>query len=649
MLSRLRSSWLMLLLGAVIAASAAQAVWWVFLVPIYESPDEPAHLDYALGIHANKGLLIARHTTFKDLPVDAHPYTPYLRKRSGVDQIAFNSHAKVPLDYGKPGYFAALDRDAPPRSSIVIDHPCQLAALYPFGYYALVALWIEGVAYFKEGIVATFFGARLLSVVLLVITLSLIYATTRLLHYRPAFGVLITACIGLFPLTSFISSYVQPDNLSFTLVTLSYYLALRARNKRLSAASVFYLGTALGALLVTKIHFWLAVTPAVVGMIAAEMFALSAPRRRWLSRGVCLLTPSLLLGSVWLWTVWGTENYFAPPDRSLDRMTSVLRLTRTAIEDYFGGPSHISFWGVYGWLDTPLKFRNTRATEAIGFLVQATTWILFGLTLLRIERIASRLYTVTQAGRGKAALRMALSNPVINSYFLFTALMIFLFVWTSNRFGAQGRNWFPLMLPIFLVSLDYAPRALTLAGSRRALATFVALGFLFFGIVGNHYARESVRARYYYPPNDQPLLTTPDLSEPLETHEMTWASNAGTATGNDPYVIFALDRPTFVYAVRIRFTSTNRKNDPATFHAFWKNGEQNFVEHERSLRHIVPSGREWSATIWINSEISHLRLDPDARPCDFEIHELTMLRESEATRDERDARDSARRRPRKPN
>jgi len=83
-------------------AAAAQAVWWVFLVPIYQSPDEPAHLDYALGIHARGTLLFAQYTTFANLPTDAHPYTEYLRTRSSLPQVAFNPGAKMPPGYGTP-------------------------------------------------------------------------------------------------------------------------------------------------------------------------------------------------------------------------------------------------------------------------------------------------------------------------------------------------------------------------------------------------------------------------------------------------------------------------------------------------------------------------------------------------------------------
>ena len=75
--------------------------------------------------------------------------------------------------------------------------------------------------------------------------------------------------------------------------------------------------------------------------------------------------------------------------------------------------------------------------------------------------------------------------------------MIFLYVWNSNRFGAQGRNWFPFMLPIFLVGLSYAPKALTLPRTRVVFTGVLAVGLLLFGTIGNSYARKSILTRYY--------------------------------------------------------------------------------------------------------------------------------------------------------
>ena len=125
---------------------------------------------------------------------------------------------------------------------------------------------------------------------------------------------------------------------------------------------------------------------------------------------------------------------------------------------------------------------------------------------------------------------------------------------------------------------------------------------------------------------------------------MSWHNGVGVGYGHDPYLVFALERPTLVYGIRLRFTATNPDDAPNRFQFFWKSGAQVFSEHDRSVRYDVPSGREKSVVLWIDSDISHFRIDPNNGPCHIEIHEITLLQEPDANRAERLAARAARRR-----
>src|SRR5262249_50022922 len=138
-------------------------------------------------------------------------------------------------------------------------------------------------------IVVLFFGARIFSALLLVCTLLLVYGTARELQLKKGFALLLTACVGLFPLTSFVSSYIQPDNLAFTLVSLCFYLTLAARRDLQNNWLLGGLGLALGALLLTKVHFFACVACASVAALAAEMYFTRLRRRRWLLTILLLL------------------------------------------------------------------------------------------------------------------------------------------------------------------------------------------------------------------------------------------------------------------------------------------------------------------------------------------------------------------------
>ncbi len=504
--ARCSRSWRHIALIAVVLAAATLAGYWVFLVPIYQAPDEPMNLDYALAINAHGGLFWAHYTSYEQLPSSVHPYTPYLAERCRSGAIAFQPQSKMPPEYGSWDYFVALDREAPSPTSVAITSPNKPFAVYPFGYYALLASWIGLLHFIHDGPVFIFFGARLLSVVLLIVTLLTIDATLRRLHFRPWTALLVTACIGFFPLTTFVAAAVQSDNLSFTLVSLSFYLAVRLRETPEDGRVQAFLGLVLGGLVVTKIHFFVCVAAPILLMTMVELRHVKAACSQWLAAYFRLLVPPIVTGGLYLWTTWGTTNFYYPPADPGDPLLHGLHLFRAAFLDYFAGTTHESFWGRFGWMDTPLIIRNKRTTETVQFFIQGFAWCIVGLTLLRFEQVASRLIKIARAGRPAWALRMAVSNPLLNSYFLFTVLMIYIYIRVNNRFGAQGRNWLPMLLPIFLIGLSYAPKALTLRPSGKTLSRVVLAGLMLYGGIGSYYSLHTLKKRYYLP--GHPTLIT---------------------------------------------------------------------------------------------------------------------------------------------
>src|SRR5262245_20270159 len=96
-------------LAAILAGSMALSTMWVFKVPIYQSPDEPQHLDYAWALSEQSGLFFARDM-LRPLPnYYVHPYTHYLVERTGTAHVAFHPENTMPPGYGTGKYFRDLD------------------------------------------------------------------------------------------------------------------------------------------------------------------------------------------------------------------------------------------------------------------------------------------------------------------------------------------------------------------------------------------------------------------------------------------------------------------------------------------------------------------------------------------------------------
>jgi hypothetical protein len=485
-------------LFAVLVASALVAARWTFLVPIYQSPDEPAHLDYALCIYEQGWLLRTSDKPLVPKPGEcAHPCSLYLLDRTQTARVAFNPAARMTPDYGTRAFYRELDNEAPPVGSAAIGHTPYLTVVYPYGYYAILALWIGFIRVWTTSLVGLFFAARLFSVVLLMCTLLLVYATARELSLQRRFALLVTACVGLFPMTSFVASYIQPDNLALTLVSLCYYLALVARRRQGQGLILPLLGVSFAALLLTKVHYYLSVVVPIAAMLATDWWVARVPLRRWALLSFWLAVPSLLAMHSYLSLTQGMRNHYAQPLPHPEPLGYHLSAFKGALLDFYAGNSHNSFWGIFGWMDTPLMIKGTKTTMLVFFVLQAAAWLLFALTLVRLEQVASRLLMLAWRGRRRLALKIACGNPIINSYFLFTLLMFALYIRLQNLFGAQGRHWLPFLLPIFLTALVYAPKTLTLVRTRRFATFALAGGLVLYVATATPYALRTIKHRYY--------------------------------------------------------------------------------------------------------------------------------------------------------
>lgn len=601
--------WLALIVGGAMSLSLV----WVFRVPIYQSPDEPAHLDYALCLYHNGGLF---HGSYGEPPPDRnsdenifthdyrHPYTNYLMERTFAGTIAFNSDAKVSPDYGSAAFFERLDRERPSNPSI--SQPPHLFRLYPFGYYAVVACWIALLRSIHDSLVFIFFGARILSVVFLGGTLLLVYGSCRLLDQTRRFSLCLTAGIGFFPLTTFISSYIQPDNLGLLLATACFYFSLLAR-KRPNRLSVWLsLGFVLAVLLITKIHFFAAVFIPIVCLTLGELWHVDLGRRMKVAAATAVMFPSIMTGSLFAWTMSGTQFYHPSP-LSGGILAHIGLWTRRAFRDYYIGLTHQSFWGTFGWLDTPLVFFNDSITRVIRILLVVLAITLLVLTLVRFTQVARNVTAVIRAGRLALAWRLAFSNPILNSYFLFTIMMFYLYVRMSNGFGAQGRNWLPFLLPFFLTGLLYVPKVIrTLAIRRRFAATLMA-ALLSYDLFGSAFALAAIQRRYYAPNHGETFVEQP-LAE------------VQAVEGNR---VVSLDEPQFVYGLRLRYTLTNPQMDRALLRVTWQKSPGS---NGAALFHIIPGTDLRTLTVSVNETISSVRIEPESLPCHFDLQEVILLK-----------------------
>lgn len=500
-----------LALAAIVVAGVALSAYWAYRVPIFQAPDEDVHFDYvAQLITARRPLRASERPQAERLnpfvPY-SHPYTWYLRVRTNFDGIRFKPEVKVNPGYGTRSYFAALGREAPRLRQQPLRNAWVISE-YPVGYYGLAAL-LAGLAQpVFPGVVAAFFVARATSVVLFGIGLFAWHAVfRRLCSGRRA--LLLTAAVALYPLSSFVSSNVQPDNLAFTAagLALASALAMLRRTGPPGARQLLALGAALALCLLAKYHLFVSVAVPVVAALVARGW-----RRPWLlprRRAALLLVPGLLALALQLWITTGgsglrnlsygsrRSQLFEAVDHS--RLLYGVRVFESLLKNYFAsdGDTFRTFSGSFGWLDTPLVIASPQLDAAIELGIKVAMAMVLAFALHRMLDVWARLLRVRRRRRGAAA-RLLLGNPALNALVCYSALMIGLYLYTANGYLAQARQWFAVMPLLFWAGMDWAPRALPSRRIARVAGGVLLAGLLTYALAGSYWALVAIEARYYH-------------------------------------------------------------------------------------------------------------------------------------------------------
>ena len=168
--------------------------------------------------------------------------------------------------------------------------------------------------------------------------------------------------------------YFVIRQIGFALVSFIILITLRAR-RVVSVWSLTLLGAGLGLLLVTKVQFFLCLLPVLVLTVAPPLLRTRRRPSRLASSLAVLVLPSIVLGAVSLWVVWGsspqvyataaagypnTEGLRTALAHGVGGVLSYALVTAaTAGADfYIGGSTFSSFWGEFGWMDAPLMIAS---------------------------------------------------------------------------------------------------------------------------------------------------------------------------------------------------------------------------------------------------------------------------------------------------
>lgn len=325
----------------------AKGFVWASVVPIGQSPDEPAHFAYAEDVARTGNLRSERRIGSRalDTALAAHE----------LNAIAF--HAERPGNWSEA---VAQQRIRTMASIPIADRETQgthasTATAYPPLYYLLAAgvLKVTKDARFDT----SYLSVRLLSVVLATIAILVQLRTFHLVFGDRLRALAAAAVVALMPMYSYITSSVNPDVLVILLLSIALHqlvvIARRPDSLRLHVG----FGVAVAFGLLTKQSMIVAIPPYLVLMaILALQRSRRCSRPRILLAGMLAALPSLILSAWWYLLPAsgpaGDGGAAAPPVARIS--VEAIRVYVSFLQTQAYPRYHQSFWGVFGWLDVAL-------------------------------------------------------------------------------------------------------------------------------------------------------------------------------------------------------------------------------------------------------------------------------------------------------
>lgn len=394
-----------------------KGLFWVFVVPIFQAPDEPQHYSYVQYLAEKRSL-----PYIKELKFQPSERLAQQMKILETEQIAHNPH--IQHSY----YRQAADfhpHQLLQHAATLDPTPGEYNYVHNYGpLYYLVNLPLYFL--FEPDLVKQVYAMRILSLLMSCVTVILAFLIVRKLpHLGDHFALPAALFISFLPQFSFVAGSINNDNLIILWFTIFFYLAVNWLDKTLDLKKILTLAAFALLAFLTK-------TQGVFLLIMTAAYIL------WRSRRSLYLLVATVLGLALALIVfiqefvkkfvgqWDTvQTYFN--EHSFLWLIQTITFTRLF-------RTYKSFVGRFGWLDT---------------LMPEWAYVLFFVVLM--AGFIGLIFFIYQYARKKQVLKVLLffvaSIVLVDlSYTLLFARNAVLMEYYN--FPTQGRYYFVVLLPL---------------------------------------------------------------------------------------------------------------------------------------------------------------------------------------------------------
>jgi hypothetical protein len=465
--------------AAIISCAALLCMFWSIRVPMFQEPDEVAHADASfLYFDAGRAFAVADATT-GDFVV---PQTRYLMGVADYRRLRYDSRAAVPKGYGTRAYFRAADARAPyPTGSVpqVGQAIPYVLAFYPSTYYCEVAVAMRaGWTMLGHSLSAAFFAGRIVNVAMFSCMLIIAYRIYVELSFSASQRLLLLSGIAFFPLSTWMGAYIQPDNQSALLIAASLLACITLRKHPESLPRLIFFGAAVSALGITKLQYALVVV-AACGLTLRNAFDVKPMATKVRAVAIGLVLPLLAaVGGHYLSPIGTLQTLSGSSEYAhigvIGFAQSAASHVRDDIADAFlGGRAFGGFWfrfGIRGF--GAYAGASARGVTGLIIALTASAFLAWFASLLRFAR---RLRRVAERHGLRRTARFLGADPTLNLYVLSTTMLFAINAFTGGDLALQGRYWYPVLIPIVILSVRSIGAAFPSA--LRVRATSVACAF----------------------------------------------------------------------------------------------------------------------------------------------------------------------------
>ncbi len=333
-----------------------KGVLWSAAVPVGQAPDEPSHL-----------ALVQFIGEFGRLPGPEDRYQSdelaWVLHYVEFGELIFHKDVQQQFGAGEygPGEPEILTLDRALSRSF--EYQKISTAMHVPPLYHLLAVLGYRLAYWGSAL-TRIYAARLVSVLLLAALVLISYGMARdLFPKRREMWLTLPLVVSFQPMVTFLGAVVNSDILLFVLFSLMVWLSVRVLRRGLDWKHAVALGVTIGLGVLTK--------PMVLaaGLAVAIALLVDLARRRAEWKRLVLLSLFILLvaGLICGWSlvrnyqIQGRLMYNDPLRNPVLAARADPNPDLTVLEYWTGSYRHLlfnftprSYWGNFGWLDTPL-------------------------------------------------------------------------------------------------------------------------------------------------------------------------------------------------------------------------------------------------------------------------------------------------------